>query len=827
MQKLIKGLRIVAIIMVCFILVMIAAGYFFEDKIKDLTVKSLNRNLRSEIKVSDINFSMLRCFPFASVEFANVYLAGSNKDLFAGKPMLQARSFRMLFSLMNLFKKSYSIKKIELADASVNILVNKNGFSNYDIFRSDSSSGELHFDIEEIELSNIVFYQNSELSKFRQEFMMHSGTAAGNFSASAYTLNMDARLYYKTLSVNEVAYLDNKETEIKTAVSINTASGIYTINQSHLKIAAFSFSAAGNIDDSGEETMLNLELNAKNINSERVLSLLPKTVFPEAFFTYRFNGSFNVNMKVSGYSSKTTTPSITVKFETKGTDIIPPGKEYALRNVAMKGIYGNKKSSSNPVSYIVIKNFSAMLNGKPAKANVEIENFSRPSFSIQADAEVSLEALQRFIRMNSLHSAEGTLSIHGSCKGTGNNMASYKSSGTLRINDAAFYVKEKPLKFKDVNGYFIFNGNDVTVNNFSLLAGSSDLVCTGNIKNLFGCIFQKNQTAQVDVTITGNTLEVNELTASDISAKADTLYRLDFPTYINADIKAGFDKVVYGKFVAQGMKGNLSLKNKALTAHFLAFNAVDGTIYMQGGIDASMPDSLIITCDASVKKLNIQKLFYQTGNFNQSVLIDKNISGSVTATVQLATAWSKTLHINSSRIMANSNIIIENGELHNFSPMLKLSKFVKGTDLREIKFSTLKNDIEIRNRKIFFPKMEINSSALNITAHGTHDFDNMIDYKIQMRLNQVIGKKVKQLNTEFGTIEDDGLGGLNLFLTMSGPADNPKFAYDRKSVEQNIAKTIKEEKKNFIKIIKDEFKGNKPKKDSVKTAKEELQIEEE
>jgi hypothetical protein len=149
---------------------------------------------------------------------------------------------------------------------------------------------------------------------------------------------------------------------------------------------------------------------------------------------------------------------------------------------------------------------------------------------------------------------------------------------------------------------------------------------------------------------------------------------------------------------------------------------------------------------------------------------------------------------------------------------------VKGADLKDIKFNTLKNQIEIKNRKIYFPKMEINSTALNMTASGWHDFDNMVNYSIQLRLSQLLGKRVKEQNTEFGTIEDDGLGGLKLYLTMKGPLSNPKFAYDRKSVEQNIVNTIKEEKKNFINIIKEEFKGNKTQQQD-KKKKEELQID--
>jgi AsmA-like C-terminal region len=235
---------------------------------------------------------------------------------------------------------------------------------------------------------------------------------------------------------------------------------------------------------------------------------------------------------------------------------------------------------------------------------------------------------------------------------------------------------------------------------------------------------------------------------------------------------------------------------------------------------------LLIAYEATVTKLNIQKLFFEMGNFGQTVLTDKNLRGNVTSTIQFASVWSKTLNVNIDKIFATADVVIENGELISFEPMLKLSRFVKGTDLRNIKFSTLKNNIAIGNRKINVPLMEISSSALNITASGIHTFDNIVDYKIKMRMSELLGKKVKNLNTEFGTIEEDGMGSWHLYLSMKGPLDNPKFSYDRKSVEQNITKTIKTEKDNFLKILKEEFKNPQQKKQEEPAKKEtELQLD--
>ena len=174
--------------------------------------------------------------------------------------------------------------------------------------------------------------------------------------------------------------------------------------------------------------------------------------------------------------------------------------------------------------------------------------------------------------------------------------------------------------------------------------------------------------------------------------------------------------------------------------------------------------------------------------------------------------------------------MIENGELNNFEPMLALSRYLKGADLKRITFSTLQNQIEIKNSSIIFPAMHIQSSAMDLVASGTHSFSNIVDYKLQMLLSQLTGRKVKEQHTEFGTIEDDGLGRIKLFLSMKGPMKNPKITYDRKSVEENITHQVKTEKQNLKGILKEEFgwfkkDAVKTQKDSSASVKQELEID--
>ena len=224
----------------------------------------------------------------------------------------------------------------------------------------------------------------------------------------------------------------------------------------------------------------------------------------------------------------------------------------------------------------------------------------------------------------------------------------------------------------------------------------------------------------------------------------------------------------------------------------------------------------------------LRRLFSEMENFDQQTMTDKNVKGKLTADIVFNSTWSNDLTINSKSVKSACSIIIENGELINFAPVQALAKYIHVPDLNHIRFSTLKNNITISDRKIFIPGMDINSSAINISGNGTHDFDNNVDYHLQLLLSDVLGRKMKSNSTEFGEVEEDGLGRSKIFLSMKGPVYDPHFSYDRKAAGEKIKKDIAVEKKNLKGILKQEFGLYKNEESVVapkKKKREEMQID--
>jgi hypothetical protein len=116
--------------------------------------------------------------------------------------------------------------------------------------------------------------------------------------------------------------------------------------------------------------------------------------------------------------------------------------------------------------------------------------------------------------------------------------------------------------------------------------------------------------------------------------------------------------------------------------------------------------------------------------------------------------------------------------------------------------------------------MDIKSSAMDISAKGSHTFDNQIDYAVGFNLRDLLVRKEKDW-----TEKDDGLGK-SMYVSVKGTVDQPVFAMDRELAKEMRKEAMEAEKSNVKALLKEEL-GLFKKDDSVGEFKNEPTNEEE
>ncbi len=801
-------------------LITVFIAYYYEDTVKHVIIDELNKRLNTEIVVGnverDIQFSVFKDFPYASVTFHNVAIMDAIKDKGKKGKLLEAKSVSLQFNIWDIIFGQYEIKKIAVDDARIKIKIYKDRSDNYHFWKpsADTVAAKFTFGLQKVLLNRVsIHYVDYRL---HQDFKVFAGEVLfkGKFSDADFLMNIDGNLYVYQIKSKKDVYVANRSVNLDVTLYVNNNNDYVEFREGYANIGKMKFGVTGKISYADSITWLDLNVEGKKMKLQSFINELPSQ-YKSAFDGYNCKGDFAFLAGIKGYTGENSNPLFTASFSLSGGDIVRETTGVALSRVGFTATYTNGAKHSSETSVLNISGFTSALNDGNISGRLNISNFNRPQLDLQLSADLSLKDVFLFVKADTVQSASGRLKLNTEIKGIVESMDNFTvrdfisstSTGTLDIVNAEIVLKGLQQKFSNVNGSFVFNNNDIESRNFSGNCMSSDFLLKGNFRNILPYLFLENQSMLIDASIESQNINIAELLESSSSTKKDTVYQVNLPGNIQFDLDLKVHKLSFNKFTATNLTGKVTLRNKQFVAKDISLQAMNGRISFTGLIDGSKPGKLLISCDASINKVNVQRLFGELGNFGQKSLEDKNIKGVLTANVQFASIWSNKLKVEKPTIYGKANISIENGELIDYEPLNGLTKYLKGRDLSHVKFQTLKNTIEIKDQMITIPEMEINSSAINFKMNGTHGFDQTIDYHLSVLISQ-LGKGNKPVTQadDIGQIEDDGLHKEKYFFRITGTVDNPIYhTLDKEGMRVNFNTNIKKEKESLKEILNREF----------------------
>jgi hypothetical protein len=255
------------------------------------------------------------------------------------------------------------------------------------------------------------------------------------------------------------------------------------------------------------------------------------------------------------------------------------------------------------------------------------------------------------------------------------------------------------------------------------------------------------------------------------------------------DLKCRFTagKFSYGHFNAQDVNGTLSMDNNGVRIDPVTYYALDG--YGTGQFEwmINQEKNPVLRAYTEVQQVDITKLFSAFNNFGQSVITSENIEGSLSGNVAFQTGFTSGGDPDMSSMLANASVAVTSGRLKHVEALYSLSKFIKLSELEDIHFSTLKNEIFIQNNTVIIPSMHIGSSALDLDLYGTQSFDNQFIYHIRLLLSDLLFRKASKADrnhNQYGIIEDDNSDRTSIYLVYKGDGDNSSIAYDKDRARQ-------------------------------------------
>lgn len=810
MKQLFK--RILLILSIFFVAVLVLAAIaasLFEDQIGQEVISQINKQLKTELKVEKVDISVLSTFPQAGVNLRGVLLEGTQ-----GRGLLEAEKIVCRFGLFSLFGSNVKVNSIEIEDGAMNVVLDRNGNPNYDIFKetettsseeSTEASGGLS--LETARLEDIEFIYADEQNSQNVAVQVQEALFSGDFSGEQFSLQSTAEMTTRFVDVGQTRYLAGKNITYDAKVLMDLAENIYDLEAVEVSLGDNVFNLEGIIKLTDTYTDYDLAIDSDESSLEAIFQLMPRE-YQSYVKGFSSSGTFLFDATVKGKMDAVNQPAINVKFNLEDGSLSSPKLEDSFKDVSFTANFTNGKARSNKTSILDISNLKGYFSRELIELQLQVMNLDDPTIDFKLDGTLPLSSVYGALGSELITDGDGEIEIRelvlkGRYKDmiTPSRISKVQASGQIEFDDSELTINKETLIID--RGDLILEGNELTIDGVKIEGAGSEIIFNGNAQNLLPVVFadslnSKRAILNFRAKMEAQELDLDRLMAlTDVSVEEDevqqavydslkvknTEQREFYTSFLNGTFDAVVDAFNYNKIEGEEFNGKVAFENNDISIKGRT-EAMGGTFDLEGDMFVKETPYLEVklTCD----QINAHTFFEQTENFGQDVLTSKHVDGTLHAKILIEAFWDKEANFLMDKLHVLAAIGIEKGELKDFEMLESFSTYVKIRDLEHIKFDNAENWLEIKNSKIHIPVMFIQSNAMNMTLSGDYTFDHDLDYNIKINAGQVLANRFKKYNPEMRPQKAQRDGWFNVYTKIYGNIDNFQYRMARKEIKMDF-----------------------------------------
>ncbi len=370
-------------------------------------------------------------------------------------------------------------------------------------------------------------------------------------------------------------------------------------------------------------------------------------------------------------------------------------------------------------------------------------------------------------------------------------------------------------KISDMSLKGNFTPNKMTIDNFGMKIGESDLRGNGRILNAWDYLFD-NRTVSGVVNLQSGFFDLNpfmtEETSSSTTAPAESVMLV--PENIDMAINADFAKVRYTNLDLQNLDGQVVVKNGAAKLKDFTANVLGGQIAIAGEYNTQDPAKPAFDVDLALQNMGFRDAFQNFATVKAIAPIMQLIEGKFNTTLSMSGLLGKDMTPDLNTVSAAGFLETINAIVNNFKPLSEISSKLNVSYLSKLELKNTKNWFEIKNGTLIVKPFNTQMRDVAMQIGGSHSLTNEMNYQVLTK----VPRKALEKNA-VGSAANSGLKWLsgeaskfgvnvaqgefiNVRFDLTGSMANPKVGV--KILPSDGEKTIEEEAKTAGKAALDQ-----------------------
>ncbi|MBQ2395114.1 MAG: AsmA family protein [Alistipes sp.] len=751
--------KILGGILVVLLAVLIIVPIVMKPKIVEIVKVEANKMLNARLDFGDLDLSLLRHFPHASVELTDLSLIGVER--FEGDTLVAADRISVVVNLMSLFgDEGYEVTKILLKKPQIHAQVLSDGSVNWDVVKSSNDQEEP--EIKESEDPSSFKLQvrdfritDAALSYVDKQTDMSFATSPlnlrlrGDMSATHTDLDLTLSLGSMNFTTGGVKMLNGAELGLNAVVAADLENMRFTLTNTALNLNAITLRADGWIE-LGDTMAMDIRLDSSKVQFKDILSMIP------AFYTKDFEdltagGTLSLGAWAKGELKDDKLPAFELSLNVADGRFkyaaLPEAVEQI--NITAKVINGGGTLDATTVS---VPNLSLAFAGNSLAVSLSAKTpMSDLQFKAAAKGKVDLGAVKRVYPLDESINLGGIVTLDMAAEGRMSDIEkeryeSIKASGTIAVEDMVARLEGLP----DIN----LNRMSATITPSALklaecgvTIGKSDLSATGSLTNYIG-YFLSDATLKGSLALKSKLLDVNELMAMmpdeeqgeapavEVSENdAESMQIIEVPKNLNLALAVDMDKILFQKMTFEQFVGRVAMSNGTLAIDKLSLDAFGGKVAATGSYstaESATSPKLKLSLDFANAKY--AETFRQLDFVKQIVPIFEKMGGDYSMKMSLSTTLTETMGVNFDTLNASGEIRSEHIEVQNIKAFEVLATTLKDDRLRNIEARDVKIAFAIRDGRVYTSPFDIKMGGVVMNLSGSTGLDATIDYTADIKL---------------------------------------------------------------------------------------------
>lgn len=827
-----KFAKITGVVLACLLGVLIVVPIAFQGKIKEIVISEGNKLLNAEFGFDDLDISLLREFPKASVGLEGFWLKGVGD--FAADTLVRAGDAEVAVNVMSIFGNSgFDITKILLKDTYVKAIVLEDGRPNWDVMKpsdeeeeEDTTASSFRILLKKVTVDNLnVIYDDRE-GRMYADIADFNATCSGDMAADNTLLDLQASIAALTFRMDGVPLLSKVRMEADLNVDADLANSKFTLKENTLSINAIRAAIDGWVAmPEGAPMDMDIKLNTSDINFKEILSLIP-AIYAKDFADLKAEGNVNLQAYAKGkLEGDSIVPQFEAALKVKDGNFRYPALPAGIDDIQVLAKVSNPGGDID-LTEVDVEQFSLQMLDNPFSITAQVKTpISDPDFAVAVKGTLDLGEVKNVYPLEDM-ALNGVLKANMSLGGRlsyldNEQYERFAANGDISLRNMQLQMEDIP-EVKIEKSTLSFTPRYLNLSETQVLIGENDLTADCRFENYMAFAL-KGKTLKGQLNLKSRHMNLNDFMGGDEEAaeeqpteQEDTATEAEeeggvivVPENIDFNMNVDMAEIIFNEINLRDLKGRLKVKDGTADMSNLSANTMGGSVVINGAYStAQNPNEPELDAAFALNGLSFAQTFKELALVQKMAPIFENLGGNFSGKIAVDTKLDSVMSPQLSTLTASGSLNTRDLNLSGVDIIDKIADATKREELKDITVKDLNVDFTIKDGRIATKPFDIKMGNTTLSLNGTTGLDQTIDYAGKLKLPEGAAKGISTIDLKIG-----------------GKFSSPKITIDTQSMAKQAASAATDKALETVgqKLGIDISNAEKQKEELVKTAQQAAQ----